>query len=149
MTRILVTTDQSELGTQALAHAQSLAEALGAELVTLCIQPDPNVAVAGEFGYLPPSDPREYAAQAQATRDALISQLPEARVLVEQAGGRPVSRAIIEVAQTEGADLIVMATHGRSGLGRAILGSVAEAVVHHSKVPVLLVRSGQKVTTWR
>ncbi|SEJ11530.1 Nucleotide-binding universal stress protein, UspA family [Deinococcus reticulitermitis] len=149
MTRILVTTDQSELGQQAFAHAQALAGALGAELVALCVQPDPNVAVAGEFGYLPPTDPKEYASQALAVRDALTAQLPEARVLVEQAGGRPVSRAIIDTAQAEGADLIVMATHGRSGLGRAILGSVAEAVVHHSKVPVVLVRSGQKVTAWR
>lgn len=149
MTRILVTTDQSELGTQALAHAQALAEALGAELLALCVLPDPTVAVAGEFGYLPPESPRDHAAEASAVQGALISQLPGARVLVELAGGRAVSRAIIDAAQAEGADLIVMATHGRSGLGRAILGSVAEAVVHHSRVPVMLVRSGQQVTTWR
>lgn len=149
MTRILVTTDQSELGAQAFAHAQALADALGAELIALCVQPDPSVAVAGEFGYLPPSDPGDSAAQALATRDALTSQLPEARVLVEPAGGRSVSRAILDAARAEDVNLIVMATHGRSGLGRAILGSVAEAVVRHAGVPVLLIRSGQPVTTWR
>ena len=41
-----------------------------------------------------------------------------------------------------------MGTHGRSGLGRALLGSVAEGVAHHAPAPVLLVRAGQPVTAW-
>ncbi|MFD1730128.1 universal stress protein [Deinococcus malanensis] len=63
-------------------------------------------------------------------------------------GGRSIPRAILDVAREEGAHLLVMSTHGRSGLGRALMGSVAEAVAHHSPIPVMLVRAGQPVTDW-
>lgn len=149
MNKILVTTDQSDLGWQATEHARALADALGAELVALSIQPDPSVAVAGEFGYIPPTDPQDYAAQRSEAARLLSERVPGARVRVEQAGGRPVSRAIIDVAKEEGVSMIVMTTHGRSGLGRAILGSVAEAVLHHAKVPVVLIRGEQPVTNWK
>lgn len=56
--------------------------------------------------------------------------------------GPPVS-AIVEAAQLRGADLIVMSTHGRSGLGRLILGSVAEAVLRSTTTPILLVRASE------
>ena len=48
--------------------------------------------------------------------------------------------AIVEVAARLGCDLIVMSTHGLSGIRRSVLGSVADHVVHHSSVPVLLCR---------
>jgi nucleotide-binding universal stress UspA family protein len=51
------------------------------------------------------------------------------------------AEAILDVADEEGVDLIAMSTHGRSGIGRFMLGSVADRVVHHARVPVLLVRS--------
>ena len=51
--------------------------------------------------------------------------------------------AIVEAAQLRGADLIVMSTHGRSGLGRLILGSVAEAVLRSTTTPILLVRASE------
>jgi nucleotide-binding universal stress UspA family protein len=56
--------------------------------------------------------------------------------------GPPVS-AIVEAAQLRGADLIVMSTHGRSGLGRLVLGSVAEAVLRSTTTPILLVRASE------
>lgn len=149
MKKILVTTDQSELGWQATQHARALADALGAELVALSIQADPEVAVVGEFGYLPPAMPQDYAQQREEARALLSERVPGATVRVEQAAGRPVSRAIIDVAKEEGVSMIVMTTHGRSGLGRALLGSVAEAVLHHAKVPVVLIRGEQPVTNWK
>jgi len=54
------------------------------------------------------------------------------------------NQGIIYVAQTEHADLIVMATHGRTGLRQIWLGSVASKVVHRSELPVLLVRAYQE-----
>ncbi len=61
--------------------------------------------------------------------------------------GSPAS-AIVEAARVGKADLIVMTTHGRSGLGRLILGSVAEAVLRGTTAPILLVRvSGAPVQT--
>ena len=149
MKKILVTTDQSDLGWQATAHARALADALGAELVALSVQPDPSPAVTGEFGYVAPTDPAEYVQQRDAAHALLVERVPGARVRVEQAGGRPVSRVIIDVAKEEGVSMIVMTTHGRSGLGRALLGSVAEAVLHHAKVPVLMIRGEQPVTDWK
>ena len=53
----------------------------------------------------------------------------------------PAASAIVEAARLRGADLIVMGTHGRSGLGRLILGSVAEAVLRSTTTPILLLRA--------
>ena len=50
--------------------------------------------------------------------------------------------AITEAARTRGADLIVMGTHGRTGLNRLLLGSVAESVLRSSTIPILMVRAG-------
>jgi nucleotide-binding universal stress UspA family protein len=52
----------------------------------------------------------------------------------------PAAAAIVEAAETQKADLIVMSTHGRSGLGRLILGSVTESVLRGTTVPILIVR---------
>jgi nucleotide-binding universal stress UspA family protein len=49
--------------------------------------------------------------------------------------------AIVEQAAENGANLIIMSSHGRGGLGRLVFGSVADAVLRHSPVPVLLLRS--------
>ena len=59
--------------------------------------------------------------------------------LVESAG-RPVDAVVNDQARAWGADLVVLGTHGRRGVARAFAGSVAEQVVRHAEVPVLLVR---------
>jgi nucleotide-binding universal stress UspA family protein len=56
----------------------------------------------------------------------------------------PTVEAILAGVQATGADLVAMATHGRSGLGRVLLGSVADAVLRASPVPVLLIRMTAK-----
>jgi nucleotide-binding universal stress UspA family protein len=61
------------------------------------------------------------------------------RVRTGTAFGRP-AEEILAAAKATGADLIAMATHGRSGLGRILFGSVAEAVLRASPVPVLMIR---------
>jgi nucleotide-binding universal stress UspA family protein len=55
-------------------------------------------------------------------------------------GQGPVADVIVDHAATSGADLIVMSTHGRTGVQRWLLGSVADRVLHGAKAPVLLVR---------
>ena len=55
----------------------------------------------------------------------------------------PAAVAIVEAAAAQKADLIVMSTHGRSGLGRLVLGSVAESVLRGTTTPILIVRAGQ------
>lgn len=149
MSKIMVTTDGSELGDHALAHAQALAGALGAELTVLSIQLDPFTTVAGEYAYLPPSTPEDLEAQRTELRQSLTASVPGAHVIVEPAAGRHVSRAILDVARQQAVNMIIMTTHGRSGLGRALLGSVAEAVTHHSPVPVLLIKGDMTPITWK
>ena len=60
--------------------------------------------------------------------------------MVQQSDGR-IAQVILKVAQEHASSLIVIGTHGRSGIDRLLLGSVAEGVMHHADVPVLLVRS--------
>ena len=148
MPRILVTTDGSSLGHQALSHADTLARALGADLSVLYVQPDPIPTVAEAYAYVPENAVQQQEEAMLALRDELRARLPHADLRLERASGRPVPRLILEAAKTLGADLIVMSTHGRGGLSRALLGSVAEAVAHHAPVPVLLVRAPHPVTPW-
>ena len=61
------------------------------------------------------------------------------RVMIEARTGEPVTQ-LVAAAQEPGADLIAMTTHGRSGFGRLLFGSVAEAVLRQAKVPVLMMR---------
>jgi nucleotide-binding universal stress UspA family protein len=67
---------------------------------------------------------------------------PETQLL-ETIGGRAAD-AIVEEAKRQGADLIVMGTHGRRGVRRLVMGSDAEIVLRNSPVPVLLVRAGEQ-----
>jgi nucleotide-binding universal stress UspA family protein len=136
---ILVPLDGSILAESALAPAVDLAREHGAKLVLLR---------AAEAHALPMADPTE--AQVQAVR-AAEDYLAGARGRVTQAGvadvensvwyGQP-AEAIVEAAHFRGADLIVMSSHGRSGLGRLVLGSVAETVQRATRVPILLIRPG-------
>lgn len=149
MTKILVTTDTSKLGHAALPHARAMAHALGAELVLLSVQPDPTAGIAGEFAYAPISvTAEEMLEEDRQLRESLDPVADGARIVVERAGGRSIAQTILDVAGVEKASMIVMTTHGRSGLGRVLLGSVAEAVVHAAPIPVLLVKGEQPVAAW-
>lgn len=148
MKKILVTTDSSSLGHSALPHAEQLAKALGAQLVVLMVQPDPATVLIGEFPSAVAVDMQDLLAETQAIKQELERRMPAAHVLVELARGRTVAQSILDVAKRESVQMIVMTTHGRSGLGRVLLGSVAEAVVHTSPIPVLLVKGEQPATDW-
>jgi nucleotide-binding universal stress UspA family protein len=84
-------------------------------------------------------DAEEYLAPISA---ALRSQGVDASWAIRR--GRPADE-ILAAAQDNGADLIAMATHGRTGLGRLLFGSVAEAVLRHARVPVFMMREPHTV----
>jgi nucleotide-binding universal stress UspA family protein len=136
---ILVPLDGSSLAEAALTPAMEIAGESGARLVLL------RAAVGHRS---PMADPTE--AQVQAVREA-EEYLTEAQARVATAGvvdaeisvwyGPPVE-AIVEAARFRKADLIVMSSHGRSGLGRLVLGSIAESVLRSTSVPILLIRPG-------
>jgi len=135
--KILVAIDFSEQSEQALGWAKCFAGTFGAKLVLLHVINIFSLAQTGALmtGMDPLCTIRE---QVIKNMDKLKSAFPDAEMLVREASPRP---AIVEAAVELNCHLIVMGTHGRSGLAHLLLGSVAEYVVRHSKVPVLTVRT--------
>jgi nucleotide-binding universal stress UspA family protein len=125
---IVVATDGSSLAERALPCAEALARG-GARI--LLVRAVPRGA------------PREEAAEAKGYLAGIAERLRAAGITADLAvpDGDPAA-AILEAQRDVGADLIVMATHGRSGLGRWVYGSTAEAVLGAGSAPVLLVRAG-------
>jgi nucleotide-binding universal stress UspA family protein len=153
--KILLTLDGSELAALAVPHAAQIASATGAEVVLMRVVDSvahilAQTSPAG-FEPMPGAITAELADEAAAAQrkagqdemDAVAEQLRAqgvANVSTELAEGSP-GDAIVDVAERLGCDLVVMATHGRSGLGRALLGSVADHVVRNTpRSAVLLVR---------
>lgn len=133
---ILAPTDFSVHANQAVTSAFELAQTCGAKLSLLHVIEIPEYAIEVA---LPLADLEQQARQSLA---GLLPKAVAAHVevtrLVEL--GVPYLR-ILEVARTEHVDLIVMATHGRTGLGHLVLGSVAERIVRLAPCPVLTIRS--------
>ena len=136
--KILVPLDGSTLAEGALAQATELARQSGSTLLLLR---------AAEAHTFPGADPTE--AQVTVVREAEEYLGGVAKSLRAQGLAKvetsvwygPAPLVIVEAARMRKADLIVMSTHGRSGLGRLILGSVAESVVRGTAVPILLLRA--------
>lgn len=142
---ILLATDGSAASTHAATLAVGLARAHGARITALYVaDPYPYIGVGevNPMGYQAYAAAAQHlAAQAHATVEALCKQGGAAVVLqarlVEDVAA---ASGIVQTARDEGADLIVMGSHGRSGIARLMLGSVATKVVAESPVPVLVTR---------
>ncbi|SDJ52167.1 universal stress protein [Natronorubrum texcoconense] len=136
---ILVPTDGSSEVERALEYAFDLAQAHDATVRAIYV-----VSVAG-YGGLPMETPLDGITGAlREEGEAAVKRVEElapADVEVETRvlEGSP-SRVIVEHAQPDECDLVVMGTHGRGGIDRLLLGSVTERVVRHAPVPVLTVR---------
>ncbi len=146
-TRILVTTDFSEAGDHAIAHAFRMAADHGAE-VLLCHVVETVVAPNPLYAHYFPTDLLNPEIRARAEQDAhaaLVERVPKEETLAKVqytslvAHGLP-AEEIIRTAKERGADLIVIATHGRTGLKHLFMGSTAERVIRHVHCPVLVVR---------
>jgi nucleotide-binding universal stress UspA family protein len=140
--RILAPTDFSDFSKQVVKSALELAQAFDAKLLLLHVVELPSYPIEG----LVPSslganllDDLERQASSE-----LAGVLPEAQGGEVDVGRRVIIgtpyRKIVEVAEDEKSDLIVMATHGRTGLSHLVLGSVAERVVRTATCPVLTIR---------
>jgi len=145
--KILVTTDFSEAGDHAIAHAFRMAADHGAEVV-LCHVVEMVVAPNPLYAHYYPTDLLNPELRQRAENDAhqaLRERVPKAVPLSSVAHttlvvhGTPADE-IVRVAQDQGADLIVIATHGHTGLKHLFMGSVAERVIRHVHCPVLVVR---------
>lgn len=142
--KILCPIDFSEHSLTALDIALKLVRQNDAALYLLNVAPVP----AGAAGFQPvPMDPYPYI---EKDRREQLEKLAQERVPAEVRcetiviSGDPAER-VLETARSVDADLIVMGTHGRKGLGHLVLGSVAERVVRESPIPVLTTRSTGRV----
>ena len=144
----LVALDGSEFSEAVLPHVEGLARALSARVLLLrAVNVTATVVAAsgGDGGIVPPDlieeaiEGEEEDAQTYLTRVAERLKAAGLQASWQVVEGDP-SRAIVDAAHKEGCELIALATHGHTGIARAVLGSVADQVVRDSHLPVLLVR---------
>jgi len=141
--KIIVGTDFSESAEMAWQAAIQLARRLSAELVLVHVE-EPLPAYAFSEGALPMLPQLQEEVHTWAERE-LTTRAAQARadgvsITTAVLIGTPAD-ALVEAAQSHGADLIVVGTHGRTGLERVIIGSVAERVVRAARCPVLTVKN--------
>lgn len=141
--RILVPLDGSRFAEEALSPARSLATQVNARLILVGVAQPPLVRyyprVASLFGF-------EVMARLARARQYLDMTAGDPRrrgdsVTTRSRVGDPATE-IVATAREQDVDLIIMATHGRGGLSRLMMGSVATEVVHGSRLPVMLIRPG-------
>ncbi|MCA9971054.1 MAG: universal stress protein [Anaerolineales bacterium] len=142
--KILVPLDGSTRAEGIMPHVEALASCMGATVILLHVVTPPMMLI-GPYDMLPVDD----TSLVQEQTDAAAAYLAEwqakltaegirVRVVVEPGA---VVAAILDVAAREQADLVAMASHGRTGLARAFYGSVAAGVLHQVDRPLLLIRA--------
>ena len=145
---MLISTDGSDVAQKGVDHGLSLAKSLDAKVTLITVtEPFPFHASAAGAGWVSlPEDISGYEEGQKKAADKLLATVREAAAkigvtadVLHVPDARP-AEAIVETAKAEGCSLIVMASHGRRGLGRLLLGSQTAEVLAHSPVPVLVVR---------
>lgn len=141
--KILVPVDGSSTSQAAVSKATELAKAFGSTVTVIyVIDPYPFTGVGTDFAY----GQAEYLSAATAEANTAVHAAKEsfaaAGVTVDTSiiEAHTAWRGIVEAGESLQADLIVMGSHGRSGLEKLVLGSVAQAVLSHTKLPVLITR---------
>ena len=145
---ILLPTDFSECARHAVPVAAQLARLVGARVLCLhVVEP-----VVPAVGWTPIAEPLPVADVGEQLEDSAARELPRFAGCEEFEGldvedviarGEAASE-IVRVARERDADLIVISSHGRTGLGRILFGSTAESVVRHAQCPVLVVKPPQE-----
>lgn len=145
---ILLPTDFSDCANYALSYAASLARTFGASIICVHVI-EPMVPTVGYSGM---TEPMPIADITDQLEDSAERELPKLSGCEECVGlqveevivhGEAASE-IVRVAKDRNVDLIVVSSHGRTGLGRILFGSTAEAVVRHASCPVLVVKPSQE-----
>jgi nucleotide-binding universal stress UspA family protein len=147
MKRILVPIDGSTLSGEAIREAFELARALPAEVILLHVVPDPGLPNTVDGVWMDTDAIRKDLRQrGRGLLKEAVQELVSVptRPLMREALNEPVADVIVRLSKEEAVDLIVMGTHGRAGLERLLMGSVAERVAHRALAPVMLVRGARK-----
>lgn len=149
--KIVAPTDFSQASALALDAAVLLAKQFGAEIHLLYVYDpallNPIYLVPGTPTLSPSAqEPRAYEdsvlRELQRVREERLSSIDRVELAVKQHSSA--AEGIVEYARDSAADLIVLSTHGRTGLSHLLIGSVAERVVRHAPCPVLTMRSHAK-----
>lgn len=139
---ILVATDGSELASKAVAQGLALAKTLSAKLTVVTVTEPWTMIAPGEIGMTIPIDDYEAGVAEYATKilDAVKLQAKTSGTACEvlHIKDRYPADGILEAAKDKGCDLIIMASHGRRGIARMLIGSQANRVVTHSPIAVLI-----------
>lgn len=143
-TNILIPTDGSQLAGKAVQHGIALAERIGAKVTVLTVLPPFHVFTTDT--QMIEDTPAQHQARMQQHAEKTLAAVADAA----QAAGVACEmvhvehehpyQAIIDIAESKGCDLIVMASHGRHGIAAIVLGSETVKVLTHSKIPVLVHR---------
>lgn len=146
--KILVATDGSELAGKGEDQALALAKELNAKLIFVSVTeqlPSYGIVVAAEWA----SSPVAFQEYSEAVAKAANELLAKAKAKADAAGveaetlhveNQSPAQGIVKAAQEKGCDLIVIASHGRRGVNKLLLGSQAAEVLSYSTVPVLVVK---------
>jgi nucleotide-binding universal stress UspA family protein len=141
--RILAPTDFSPHAEHALRYACALAERFGADLHVLHVVPE--IAPVSPDPFLVPAMPHEFYQEeehrvAKSLETAVDPSWGKPRSLTTAIRWGTAAPEVVDYAAEQDADLIVVATHGRTGLSHVLLGSVAERIVREAPCPVLTIR---------
>jgi nucleotide-binding universal stress UspA family protein len=142
-TSIVLATDGSAFADKAVKHAIAIAKATGAKIGVVYVRPAvENMVVEGVVIQIPADQREEMVTRVEKLLSKVVGECKAAGVAAdgEHVQNSQAWRGIIECAEARKADLIVMASHGRRGVSKLLLGSEAQQVVTHSAVPVLVVR---------
>jgi nucleotide-binding universal stress UspA family protein len=138
--KILVPLDGSPLAEAVLPHAEALAKSEGAEIILLRVALTPDEGVFIHNPALAKTIIKEIEEETEDYMEAEVAKLKQEGIRVSgitRDGFVP--DTILDVAEETHADVIAMSTHGRTGVKRWLLGSVADRIVHYSHVPVMLI----------
>lgn len=145
--KLLVPLDGSKLAERALPWAELLCSKLDAQMELLCCyEPVASVYMLPDIAVPPPVyyDQTTHHKEIDSYLNKVQSSLPQGVAVKKRCEGDP-GMAIIDRASSGEIEAVVMASHGRGGLGRWLLGSIATKVVRGSSIPVLIIKAGTKV----
>src|SRR4029079_17583806 len=141
---ILIATDGSDLAQRAVEQGLALAKTLGSRVTAVTVTEPWTAAVSGEWAVAFPVEDYEKAAAANAEKvlDAVQEAAMRLGVICDAVHVKDqyAAEGIVEEAKARSCDLIVMASHGRRGIAKFVLGSQATRVLAHSAVPLLICR---------
>ena len=146
---IVVPTDFSDHSLRALPYALGLAEKYGAKVKILYVnEPALQVSDMAWVGVDDRALKDEHVSEARKNMENIIrDQIPPEMAVETQVRSGDAVEEIIHFAEDVGADLIVMATHGRGGLSHILMGSTAEQVIRKASCPVLTLKHPMQVTS--